>query len=288
MRLINFIKGMAFGVANIIPGVSGATIAVILKLFDDLIYSINNIFKQPKKSILFLTPLLLGAVVGILVFSSFISYGLENHSFMTTMFFVGLVVGSGPYILRKSTEKGYKNYHFIYAIISFAIIVIMTNANTSESTGLVVENFTITQYLYLFLGGALASGAMIIPGISGSFIMILIGMYPLLIYGLDCIKEYLLNPSDIQLLIYILQLFIPMGLGILTGIIVISKLIEALFKKAYTETYFCILGLVLGSVYALLSEPLTYQSGFNTIIFISGLITLAVGIFIAILLEKKS
>lgn len=286
MNIKNFFKGIIFGVANIIPGVSGGTMAVVLGIFDDLLKSINSLRTDFKESMKFLLPILLGAGFGILVFASVISFGLTNYSFPTCMLFAGLVTGSIPFIYKKATEKGVNKSNYIYTLIAFAIVAFMSYGKESTAAEY-ISTFTLSTYLYLFVCAIIASSAMVVPGISGSFVMILLGIYPILINGIESFKTFLLDFNNTEALFYSLKVLIPVGIGIIVGVILISKIIVLLLDKAYTQTYFSILGLILGSIYGLFVDPLTYQSGTSLPIIIVGVVTFAVGLIIATKLSEN-
>ncbi len=276
-----FLKGIVFGVANIIPGVSGGTIAIVLNIFDKLIHSINQLFKDPKESFRFLIPIGLGAVFGILFFSSIISYGMENHSFITAMLFAGLVTGSIPMIYAIATkEKKFTSTNYIGVVLAFILVVLMSTLKVSS--GFTVDvNGSITTYLYLFLCGIIASSAMIIPGVSGSFVMILLGVYSVIINTLSLVKEYLMDISNYTILFDIFQVIIPIGLGICIGIFLTTKLIEKLFEKNKSMSFSIILGLILGSIYSIFYDPETYSSGMSLYSVIIGILTFALGYIIS-------
>ena len=286
-KLINFIKGMFVGIANIIPGVSGGTIAVILGIFDDLIYALNNFTKDIKKNLSFVLPIMLGAIFSILAFSSLLEYCLANYSLPTSIFFVGLVCGSVPLIYKKSVEKGIKSSYVISMIISISVVILfsMLNNNTNQ---LVDNAISLSVLIKIFLGGLLAAMAMIIPGISGSFVMILLGIYPTVIHSISNISKCLFDLSNTNLIISTLATIISLGLGVILGILIISKLISFLMDKYYSITYFIILGLVIGSVYGIFSTPITYQSGVNTISIIMSIITFCIGSATAYILGDKN
>ncbi len=281
--LFTFLKGIIMGIANIIPGVSGGTIAVGLGIFDKLIESINNFFKQPKKYLPFLIPLGLGMVFGILAFSGIISFGLENYSFATNMFFVGLVVSSIPLIYTGSKEKNFKPFYYIYAIIGFLVVYLLA---LLEKQGVDTSTQNV-GYIKLLVSGAIASSAMVIPGISGSFMMILLGVYNILLVALDTLKNWLMNPSDTTLLIESLKVLVPLGIGIILGVILIGKAIEFLFERFHSQTYLVILGLIFGSIYVILTSEATYSSGVDAMVIISGVVMCVVGFALGMVFVKK-
>ncbi len=281
--IVTFLMGIIMGIANIIPGVSGGTIAVGLGIFDKLIEAINNIFKKPKKYLPFLIPLGLGMAFGILAFSGVISFGLTNYSFITNMFFVGLVVSSIPLILKSSKERNYKPSYKIFALIGFSIVLLFA---ILERTGFSGTNSS-ASFIKLFISGAIASSAMVIPGISGSFMMILLGVYDILLNALSLLKDWMLNPSDTAILIESLKVIVPLGIGIVLGVLFIGKVIEYLFAKFSSQTYFVILGLIFGSMVAIFINPETYSTGSDSVGIIIGIVLGVVGFLIGSLFVKK-
>ncbi len=280
-----FLKGILVGVANIIPGVSGGTIAVVLGIFDELIDAINNFYKDFKRYFKFLLPVGLGAAFGIVAFSSLIEYSLTKYSFPTSMFFVGLVIGSIPLIYAKASEKKFRKEYAIPFVAALCIVAYLSLIK--EPSGAAdLAAATPSDMAYLFFGGAIAAAAMVIPGISGSFIMILLGLYPNVIHAIASLKLLLYSPTDINLITSIAVTLIPLGLGVIAGILLISKIISILLKKMYAPTYFAILGLVFGSVFGIFNDPITYQSGMSLPVMFAGVAALAAGCVISLRLGK--
>ena len=268
--LLNFLKGIFVGVANIIPGVSGGTIAVILGIFDRLISAINSLFSNFKKSFLFLLPIGLGAVAGILALSRLLGFCLENYSFPTNYFFVGLVAGSVPLIYGKASHKGVKPGYIASAVIAFAIVVLFTLLKDPGTTVSITE--LSLPNAAIFLGaGAIAAAAMVIPGISGSFVLVLLGLYPSVLKALNTLN---------------IPLLLSLGVGIILGVLLISKLISIVMERAYSVTYFAILGLIIGSLYSIAADPATYASGVSAASVIVSVVTFAVGFFLALILGR--
>ncbi|MFV0441611.1 MAG: DUF368 domain-containing protein [Lachnospirales bacterium] len=282
-----FLKGIIFGIANIIPGVSGGTIAVVLKIFDTILNSINSFLKKPKESLLFLLPFALGIGVGILFFSSIIDYGLTYYSFPTSMFFAGLVAGSISFIWKIASKDKYKqskksfNLNFIFTIIAFAVVLYMS---VSTNTGSIVN--TSNSFVYLIVCGAVASSAMIIPGVSGSFITIMLGIYSDLINAISNLKFWITDMGNTEILMESLNILIPIAIGIVIGIFLTAKIISFLLEKYESQTYFTILGLILASLIGLFINPLTYLSGFSVLLLVFGVIAFAIGFYIASLFSK--
>lgn len=283
---INFIKGMFIGIANIIPGVSGGTIAVILGIFDKLIDSINNFTKNVKGNLLFLTPILLGTGFSVIAFSSILEHCLNKYSLQTSLFFVGLVCGSIPLIYKKATSANYNWVSVLLALVAIIIVVVLSNFNDATNNS-IDETLSAVFLLKIFGGGVLAAAAMIIPGISGSFVMMLLGIYPTVLHAIANVTRVLTNLGDYDLMIRTGATLFALGIGVVIGIVLISKLISFLMSKYYSTTYFTILGLMLGSIYGIFAEPMTYQSGTSFVSIAVSVLTLSAGYFIAIKLGDK-
>ena len=288
-----FLKGIIVGVANVIPGVSGGTIAVVLHIFDRMIDAINHFTRDIKKHILFLAPLGAGALVGVLAFSVLIDYTLTNFSLPTCGFFAGLVAGSIPLIygLAKSKQSKYKSgaKYFIYTALAFALVIFLSTLNTAEGGTAVVGDAPAALMFKAFIGGVIACAAMIVPGISGSFMLVLLGLYNVIIGYVALVKDFLLT-FDFTILVSIIKFCAPLGVGMIIGAILISRAIEFLMNKYHTETYYIILGLILGSLIGIFLDPIAYGSYSGTIpftAFIATAVTAVLGFIVAIFLGKE-
>ena len=288
-----FLKGIIFGVANVIPGVSGGTIAVVLHIFDRMIDAINHFTKDIKKHIMFLAPLGVGALTGILVFSVLIDYTLTNFSLPTCGFFAGLVAGSIPLIYGMAKSKQPKDKsqakYYIYTALAFALVIFLSTLKTAEGGTAVVGDVPVSLMIKAFVGGAIASAAMICPGISGSFMLVLMGLYNVVIGYVALVKDFLVT-FDMTILFSIIKFCAPLGLGIIFGAILISKAIEFLMNKFHTETYHTILGLILGSLVGIFLDPIAYGSYSGAIpvsAFVISVLTAAAGFAVAIFLGKE-
>ena len=241
--LVLTIKGFFLGIANIIPGVSGGTLAITMGIYEDLIGAISHFFKNIKKNIKFLIPLGVGILIAILLMSKIISYCLDKFPFPTTLFFIGLIVGGIPLISRKVKGVKVKPTNVLLFLLTFGIIMVMTFLN--EGTNIVsLANISLTQMLLLFIVGMVAAATMVIPGVSGSFVLMLLGYYKPIVSTIS-------NLTNFNILGHNLLVLIPFGLGVLIGIILIAKLIEFLFNKYEIPTYYAILGFVISSVVGL-------------------------------------
>ncbi|UJF15164.1 DUF368 domain-containing protein [Jeotgalibaca sp. MA1X17-3] len=250
------IKGMLIGIANIIPGVSGGTMAISLGVYDDLIFSIANLLKDWKNSLRILAPIIIGLAGGIVAFSYLIELLLSQYTLPTALAFIGLILGGIPILwsslkesLRtKQTTLSFK--HLLVFLVSFALVAGMALIQESDAS-LSSFDFTFSNVILLFFIGVIASATMVIPGVSGSLVLMVLGFY----YNiLNTVTDFAnaLRTLDFNGLLYGVGLLLPFGIGILLGIFFISKLVSYLFKNLPVMTYSAILGLVLASPLAIL------------------------------------
>lgn len=261
--IIDIIKGIFMGVANIIPGVSGGTMAVSLGIYDKFISAITGIFKDWKKSLKILLPIVIGIVVGIVGFTYLIEYLLSDHTFVTCMTFVGLILGGIPMLylsmkdqMRKTNKKlGLGN--ILAFLILFIIVVGIPMLGVGSETSDVLKATPLNMIILFFIG-VIAAATMVIPGVSGSLVLMILGYY----YGIiNTIKNFLeaLRAMDIDSLINGVLVLAPFGIGVLLGIGAIAKLIEYLFNRHSVMTYSAIFGLVLASPIAIFYNTGLYK-----------------------------
>ena len=262
------IKGFILGVCKIIPGVSGGMVAITLGLYDKGIEAINNFFKDVKKNTLFLGQLGIGLLIAILLCSKLINYALDHFYLPTMLLFIGLIVGGVPTLLKKVNCKNKKNW-----LISLVVMVIIILLGSVKDSGKIVE---LTSGNML-IGGVIESAATIIPGLSSTAMLLLMGMYKPMI-------ELLSNMNSISYLIDNLNLIIPFILSILVTAILFIKLMNYLFKKHEEKTYFAIFGLVAGSIVVLILQVIGVSAGVYEIII--GLLLAIVGFYIGKKLEE--
>lgn len=265
-KIITLLKGMAIGVSNIIPGVSGGTMAVVFGIYDKIISSVTNFFKDWKKNIIFLGLLAIGAGVGIIAFSNLITVLLDKYPAQTNLFFIGLILGSAPLIFKKATEKEVKKSNYIWFVISFVLLAIMGIMGEAEATKTIISDLSFKTIISLLVAGFIAAATMILPGVSGSFVLIMIGMYYPIV---NAVKDF-----NIPVLMVV-------AVGVLLGFVTMTKIIETLFKRYPQTAYFIILGLILGSVFGV------YQGLGSGIMIVVSIIAFIVGLSISYLLGRK-
>lgn len=279
----NICKGMLIGIANIIPGVSGGTMAVSMGIYDRLISCISHPFKDFKNNLLFLIPIALGMGIAIIASAFGIDYLFEMFPLQTNLLFIGLIMGSLPVIYGNVKVVTMRIGHIMAAVIFFAVVVGMAMINGSGG-GYVTLEPDITGVILLFLVGVLASATMVIPGVSGSMILLLLGYYnPIL----DTIKAFFVAvlEIDFQTLLYTALLLAPFGIGVLAGMVVIAKIIEVVFERYPAYAYWGIIGLLFGSPVAILMVGTFYEVTIAGIV--TGIIALASGLFISNKLGEK-
>lgn len=274
------IKGFFIGLANIIPGVSGGTLAITLGIYEQLIGCISHIFKNLKENIKFLIPIGIGAVLSIVTLSHAISFSLENYVLPTILFFIGAILGGIPMLVNKVSGNRLKISNIIIFLITFSLIILLLIFNGENVVSF--ENMSIGNYLLLFIVGIVASATMVIPGVSGSAVLMTIGYYKPI---LDVVKDI----TNFSNLTNNLMILIPFGIGVIVGILLIAKLLEFLFKNFEVKTYYGVLGFIFASIIAIIYQNIIINSSFVFSIpsLIIGIILFVLGFGIAYKLGDK-
>jgi len=254
--LILFIKGFILGVANIIPGVSGGTLAVSLGLYEKILDVIGTFFKNFKKNMGLLIPIAIGIVVALITTSKVVSYALTNFKAQTIFLFVGLIYGGTSLLMRKTRGKENVTNIIIFAITF--LVVIGLNFIKADSLTISFTNMGVVDYLLLILIGFIASSSMVIPGISGSFVLMIFGYYEKIINTVSNLTNFSEFGSNLLILV-------PFGIGVLIGVVFMAKLITTLIKKHEVKTYFAIMGFVLSSIVVLILQIDKFTFNFGNI-----------------------
>lgn len=225
------------GVSDLIPGVSGGTIAMVLGIYRRLISGINGLMsKHWKKEIGFFLPLLIGVGLALLLVSQLMEMLLEHFPQPTFFFFIGLIIGVVPFLLRKvDYKKTFEPVHYGLLLVA-GLLIASTLFLKGDGGGEVMKSLDLVDYIILFFSGWLASTAMILPGVSGSFVLLLLGSYQTVIHGLSSFQ---------------IPLLLTVGAGIIIGLSLTGKVIAHLLSKYTVSTYAVMIGLVIGSVVVL-------------------------------------
>lgn len=243
---------MAVGIANIIPGVSGGTMMVAMGLYDKLIHCITHLKSEFKKSLKLLLPIFAGAGIAIVVLSRLFEYLLQYYPIPTNFAFCGLIAGSLPFIVKKVKGHSVTIGKLIPFLIFFALVIVMALLGEGDSASADVS-LSFLNVVKLFGAGIVAAATMVVPGVSGSMMLMLLGYYDVILATInDCIDG--LVALDIPMLMGAVGVLIPFGIGVVAGIFVIAKIIEIIFKKAEIHAYYAIIGLIVASPVAILIQ----------------------------------
>jgi putative membrane protein len=229
--ITNFLKGLAVGVATLVPGVSGGTMAVILGIYDDLIHAIGSFFEDWKKHTRLLLQIGLGGLGGLLIFSKLLESALNQFPFVMRFLFMGVICGGIPVLYKKSIEDK-KDKKGLWFLLAGFIIVLLMSAEPEAATAMATAK-GFGSVIFLFIAGIIMAVALILPGISGSFMLLSLGLYDVTLNAI--------NTKNIPFLI-------PLGIGVLVGTLTTTKIIEKLMQKYPGKTYMLILGFVIGSL----------------------------------------
>lgn len=284
MKLINqILRGVVIGIANIIPGVSGGTMMVSMGIYDTLIHCITHLFSEFKKSVKTLLPYAIGMLIGIMALASLLSFLFERYPLPTNTAFIGLILGGLAPLLRKIERKKVNPVAVIVFIVFFAVVIWMALAGPRQNAESVEIN--IGTILILVVMGAIASATMIIPGVSGSMMLMLLGYYTPVLNALNTLKTAIFS-ANLAAMGAPLAVLLPFVVGVALGIFGIAKLIEWFIARFPTPTYCGVLGLVLASPVAILIRTnMTLVSVWTVA---AAVATFVIGFIAARLLEKGS
>lgn len=274
----NLLKGMVIGIANIIPGVSGGTMAVSMGIYDKLIHCLTHLFKEFKESVTFVLIILIGAAIALVGLSFVITPAFEYFPLQTNGLFIGLIVGGLPAVWKKVKGNKIKVSHIIAFLIFFAVVIGM--AAMGETEGEAADlSLSVWSVIKLFLVGVLASATMVIPGVSGSMMLLVIGYYNPIV---ATIKEFVeaLVAFNVSEILRCCGILIPMGIGIIVGIFAIAKVIEIIFEKFPLQAFWAIIGLIVASPFAILM--VSELGVISVLAVLTSIVTFAVGFVIAV------
>ncbi len=252
--LTNFFNGFMMALADSVPGVSGGSIAFILGFYDNFVNALDSLLYKDKRKegLKYLFKLGIGWVFGMGLSVLILTKVFETHIYQISSLFIGFILLSIPIIIKDEKDTLKKNYfNVFFAILGIVLVVAITYFNSTQLTSMSLTNLTVSHAIYIFLVGMIAISAMILPGISGSTLLLIFGLYLPVITG---IKDLLhLNFSSF----FGLVIF---GLGVIAGILSIIKALKKALEKFRTQTIYLIIGLMLGSLYAILMGPTTLDN----------------------------
>lgn len=286
------INGFFMALADSVPGVSGGTIALILGFYDKFIGSINKVIygsmSDKKEGIIYLIKLLLGWALGMILAVLALTAFFEKNIYAVSSLFLGFIFPS-IFIIGKEEYKTIKNkwQHTLFVIIGILIVALLTFFNGKVSVmSLDLSHFSIGSAAYLFIAGAVAITAMFLPGISGSTVLLIFGAY---LPVISSVKELL------HLNLKVFPMLVIFGLGIIFGALVSVKGIQKCLEKFRAQTVMLIIGMLIGSLYAIVMGPTTVnntnemlnQSNFSILFFLIGIALIALLEFLKYQFEKK-
>ena len=255
---LNIIKGIFIGAGAIVPGLSSGVLCVIFGIYEKLLDAVLNFFKDIKQNIKFLFPIALGVGIGVLLFSNGLNYALYAFPIQTKSIFIGLILGTIPSLIKEVNEKEpFRPQNVVYLLIALAIgivTVILENQMT------IISNVEEINSFYLILCGVIMSLGIIVPGVSSTIILMLLGVYSI----------YLQSVANLYL-----PVLIPMGIGLVLGSIVVMKVTKILLEKQYAKTFYSIIGFTIGSVLVLVPQ------GMTTLEMVLSILCILLGIYIS-------
>ncbi|MEN8970672.1 DUF368 domain-containing protein [Staphylococcus aureus] len=273
-KWINILKGFAMGTSDLVPGVSGGTIALLLGIYNQFIASISGIFSRRFwPSFTFLIPIIIGMLLAMGSLSNLFNYLLSQHHIPTMFFFGGLIIGIVPYLLKISNYKtSFTTKHYMMVIAGIAILIVITLMNNGDKHA--GETLTLSTGLIIkyFIAGMCASSAMLLPGISGSFMLLVFGVYGTVILAISEVVK--LNFAGLPILLAV-------GFGVLAGFIISSKIIQYFLTHHKLMTFALIIGFVVGSLFAVFPGLPT-----NIVMWFVSLVVFIIGFIVSLTLGR--
>ena len=278
MYIINFIRGFFMAMADSVPGVSGGTVAFVLGFYDKFINSLNALTSRSKdmsrrEALTFLAKIGIGWACGFILSVLFLSSLFEEYIYQISSLFTGFILFSIPLIIKeeKNSIKGHYG-NMIFSIIGVIVVGAITYFNpitSGSGMNITFDNLSFGLVLYVFVAGVIAISAMVLPGISGSTLLLIFGLYVPIINSIKQVLTFNLGYMPILIIF---------GLGIILGIISVVRLLRTLLTKYRSKIIYLILGLMLGSLYAVFMGPTTLEvpraamgiSTFSIIFFLIG------------------
>lgn len=231
--ILDCFKGIAIGAGAILPGISSGILCVIFGIYEKLIDSILNFLKDVKGNTKFLLPILIGVGIGVILFGNLLRFLFNDFPMQTMFCFIGIIIGGIPSLIKTANlKKGFRLHYLLYSIITFLFTLLLLYIENNFSSN--IQNNT--TFLYLVLAGFIMSIGVVVPGISSTVLLMIMGVYDIYLQAISTVNLYTL---------------IPMGIGLVFGGYVFLNIIRYCLTNFYTQTYYAILGFVLGSVFIL-------------------------------------
>lgn len=231
--ILDCFKGIAIGAGAILPGISSGVLCVTFGIYEKIIDSVLNFFKDVKANIKFLLPILIGVSIGIIIFGNLLRFLFNNFPMQTIFCFIGIILGGISSLIKTANaDKGFRLHYLLYSLITFIFTLLLLYVEKNFSSNL----HNNTSFLYLVLAGFIMSIGVVVPGVSSTVLLMIMGVYDMYLLAISTVNLYIL---------------IPMGIGLILGGYVFLNIIRYSLTNFYTQTYYAILGFVLGSVFIL-------------------------------------
>lgn len=254
----NIIKGIFIGAGAIVPGVSSGVLCVIFGIYEKLLDSVLNFFKDIRNNLKFLFPIALGVGIGVLLFSNILNYVLYEFPIQTKSIFIGLILGTIPSLLKEvNTKQSFLPQNVIYLLITLIIGIVTV---ILENRMAIQTNLEDINGIYLIFCGIMMSLGIVVPGVSSTIILMLLGVY----------SVYLQAIANLYWVV-----LIPIGIGLVLGSVIVMKITKRLLEKYYAQTFYSIIGFTIGSVFVLLPQ------GMNGIEMLLSGLCIILGIYIS-------
>lgn len=232
--ILDYIKGIGIGAGAILPGISSGVLCVIFDIYEKLVNSVLYFFTDIKKNFTYLFPIILGVFTGIVLFGNVLLFLFQTYPMQTRFSFIGLILGSIPALIKTANQKNkFHLYHLFFLLLTFLITLILLFIEHSSAPG---SEITEYSFIYYILAGFFMSIGVVVPGVSSSVILMIFGVYEI----------YLSSVASMNF-----SVLIPMGIGLLSGGLIFLKIIQYLFHHHTSQTYYGIIGFILGSIFIL-------------------------------------
>ena len=261
--VLDCLKGVALGAGAILPGISSGVLCVVFGIYEKLVNSILNFFKDIKNNFRFLLPIIIGIAVGVVLFGNLLRILFNTFPVQTKFCFIGLILGSIPSLFKTANNhKGFRLHYLIYTLSTFLFALFLLSLENTISNATTLAN---TSPLFLIFAGFIMSIGVVVPGVSSSVLLMILNVYDIYLFSVATVDLFVL---------------IPMGIGILLGGFIFLKLIQYCLSNFHIQTYYSIIGFVLGSI------PILYPGiEFNLTSFIS-IVLFFIGLYVARIFEK--
>ncbi len=254
--VLDYLKGILIGSGAILPGISSGVFCVIFGIYEKLINSVLNLFHDFKKNFIFLLPIVLGGITGVLLVGKLLNYLFTYYPMPTKFCFIGLILGSLPILFKNANRsKGFRLHYMIFLLAAFFLGILTIKL---ESVVPQIINLEVSEsyFMYFVLAGFIMSIGIVVPGVSSSVILMTLGVYSIYLNAISTVN---------------FSILLPMGIGLVIGSLLFLKVIQFLFKHYYTQTFYMIIGFVLGSTLVLYPGfSFTLEGAVSILLFVLG------------------